>query len=145
MAFAEFHPRTGARRLRIPAGSSEGGRFRGKTGQGGMILWYGDAVADGMLEAAIAAVREVTHDAAEHARANHPWQNISGDLEDEIFAAEPIIESPNLVKANWGAPSPALYLELGTVHAKAFPFLRPAADATYGRLPVLIQEHAHMR
>lgn len=97
---------------------------------GSHMTWYGGEIANRATAALVPIVRNVTRAAAEYARRNHPWKNRTGDLELGIFAAEPKIEG-DVVRGLWGAPSPALYLEMGTVKMPPYPFLRPAADATY--------------
>lgn len=102
---------------------------------GGYVQWYGRDLGDAIEAEVIAEIHETTKKAADYARAHHPWQNQSGDLEAGIFADEPIVEG-DVVRGRWGAPPPALYLEFGTVRSRPFPFLRPAADYAYGGLGV---------
>lgn len=99
---------------------------------GSYITWYGGQVLANQLELAKVVVTRLTREAAEIARANHPWQvrrtdQFTGDLEASIWADEARIEGLE-VKGFWGAPPPALWLEMGTVKMAAFPFMRPAQD-----------------
>jgi hypothetical protein len=94
------------------------------------VTWYGGLVEERFLAAAVATTRNVTRAAARYARNNHPWQNRTGRTEEGIFALEPVVEGL-MVKGVWGGASPALYLEMGTSKMPAYPFLRPAAAATY--------------
>lgn len=107
------------------------------------LKWNGAAIVAKYEAKAAAAVRVATHAAAAHAAANHPWRDETGAETASIHAEEPRVE-PGMVIGRWRADSPAFYLEVGTVHMPAFPFLRPAADATYGhgRLVGLIRESA---
>jgi hypothetical protein len=104
------------------------------TKPGGTLVaanWYGGAVEKGLEAATLATVGAVTKAAARYARANHPWHSRTvGGLEDSIFAAEPEIKGDHIYSI-WGAHFPALYLEYGTAKMPAYPFLRPAAAATY--------------
>jgi hypothetical protein len=112
---------------------NELGQFRERSGQGGMLLWYGREIVEEIIAEAVIAVRETTEAAAQYARDNHPWSNITYALEEGIHAQEPIVVG-SWIRGRWGAPSPALFLELGTYRSSPFPFLRPAADAVYGDL-----------
>ena len=94
------------------------------------VNWYGGRVLAGLEAATIAVVRNATRAAADIARANHPWQNQTGQLEVSIFAAEPEMKGDH-VYAIWGAHFPALFLEYGTVKMQPYPFLRPAAAQAY--------------
>ena len=94
------------------------------------VHWYGGKVLEGLEIATYNVVRQATQSAARIARANHPWNNDTGQLEASIFAAEPEVKAGHIY-AIWGAHFPALYLEYGTVKMDPFPFLRPAADQAY--------------
>jgi len=102
----------------------------GAGGTRAYVNWFGGRILTELELATVNTVRAATRAAANHARANHPWQNQTGELEDSIFAAEPEIKGDH-VFAIWGAHYPALYLEYGTVKMPPYPFLRPAADAAY--------------
>jgi HK97 gp10 family phage protein len=91
------------------------------------VSWYGGRILTDMEARTMAVVGNVTKAAASEARANHPWQNRTGQLEDSIFAAEPEYKGEEIVSF-WGAHFPALFLEYGTVKMPAYPFLRPAFD-----------------
>lgn len=106
------------------------GNFLPGRGPKTYVQWYGGKVLSELEAATIATVRNVTRAAADYARAEHPWQNDTGQLETSIFAAEPELKGDH-VYAIWGAHFPALYLEYGTVKMRPYPFLRPAADKAY--------------
>lgn len=101
------------------------------------LVWRGAAVVAEVEAAAVAAVTEVVKTTAREAQANHPWQN-RADLEVESIHSEVVVH-PGRVVGKVLAASPALYLELGTSHARPFPFLRPAADANNPRLVGLMR------
>lgn len=101
------------------------------------LRWAGPAVVERVVAKTAVAEREVVRRAAEQAATNHPWTSETGATEAGIWAGEPRIHG-DLISTPWGAPSPAYFLEVGTVHMPAFPFLRPAADANYPMLAGLI-------
>jgi hypothetical protein len=92
--------------------------------------WYGGRVEEGLELATWNTIRAATQAAARIARDNHPWQSETGQLESSVFAAEPEWKGDHIY-AIWGAHSPALFLEYGTVKMPPYPFLRPAADRAY--------------
>lgn len=110
------------------------GRFRpvGKTGAA--LMWYGEAVEARVAAAAMAGVKAIAELAADHARANHPWKNRTEETEASIFVGEPHITPADVVRCPWGAAGAAVFLEYGTAKMPAYPFLRPAQDATYPHL-----------
>jgi hypothetical protein len=111
-----------------------GGRFRLRNNAGATLMWLGDEVLAENLERATVAVKAATEFAKEHAKENHPWQNQTGNLEAGIFSNEPVVDGTK-VAGSFGAPSPALFMEFGTVHIpNAFPFLYPAQDAAAAML-----------
>ena len=63
---------------------------------------------------------------ADYARANHPWENRTGETEASIEAGQ-------LADHEFGVSSggASLFLEFGTVNMPPFPFLQPAYDAVY--------------
>lgn len=87
----------------------------------------------------MAATKKTTDAAAETAKQNHPWQTRSGAEESSIHSDSPVLHGAEII-GTWGADDPeSLHLELGTSHARAFPFLRPAADAHYPHYAGLIR------
>lgn len=113
------------------------GKFRTRVGEGGMLLWTGEAVVEELTAGMVLLIKDRADTAADYARAEHPWNNVSGDLEAGIWSGDPEIHGAT-IRCSWGAPSPAIYLELGTSKMPAYPFLRPAADHAYGRFDHLI-------
>lgn len=105
------------------------------------LHWFGERVEARITAAAMLGVHEVAQAAAEHARSNHPWRSETGAEGASVFVTEPRLRDGQ-VREFWGADSPAIFLEFGTHHMPAFPFLRPAADATYRQLPSAIRRHA---
>lgn len=101
--------------------------------------WLGGVVAERVALAAAAAIDEATHAAAEDAKASHWWQARRGSegLEGHIVA-EPAKLHLNMVEGRFGSSLRAggfygLFLERKT------PFLRPAADRNFPKLPGLIR------
>lgn len=145
MAVAGFNPSQGP----ISPGQSQyrgglgprdaGGRFRTRR-PGGTLLWYGEAVEARIAAGALLAVEEIAQRAADHAVANHPWQNRTGETESSVFVNAPELTAAGVARCSWGASGAALFLEYGTVRMPAFPWLRPAQDATYPHLAALIAE-----
>lgn len=102
------------------------------------VNWLGNAVLARAEAAAIAGVGEGVRAAAAHARANHPWRDETGAEAASVWSTAPRVEGP-IVKAFWGAHHPAFFLEVGTVHMPAFPWLRRAGDAVYPGVVGLIR------
>lgn len=124
------------------------------------LVWKGKALTEKMRTAQKLGVNRTMSDAAQHAKANHNWQNRSTLLEGSIDIADFAHEVPGGVEGQWGSQDVryALIHELGgvivPVKAKALkfrlldgsfrivksvtiparPYLRPAADATYPQL-----------
>jgi HK97 gp10 family phage protein len=94
------------------------------------LEWRGELVLAEVLAASKAAVDATLQQAADYARVNHDWQSESGEAEAEIFVEDAHVDSDGMVVGAFGDDSGhALYLEVGTVHMPARPFLRPALDA----------------
>lgn len=131
------------------------------------LKWNGKQVTAKMRAAQIAGVNEILAAAVVHAKRNHPWQNRSGLLEGSIqvvdFAkAKPaggvggvwgvtdarqarILEEGGVIRA---VKAEALHFVIDGQHVTvkqvtipAYPYLRPAADATYGALPKAIRRN----
>lgn len=121
------------------------------------LTWNGPAVAEKMQRAQLAGVNRTMSASVVHAKRNHPWKNRTGLLEGGINIvnyASPIVTG---VQGSWGVQDfvQALILEVGgvitaknaqalaiplpgggvvfrkSVVIPAYPYLRPAADATY--------------
>lgn len=106
------------------------------------INWRGTEIADKVAAAAALAVDQTTANATNHAKQNHPWKNVTGTLEGSLQMRPAIKEGDHLV-GQWGsfAVNYAIYLELGTRYMHPYPYLRPAADATYPDLARRIREN----
>lgn len=125
------------------------------------VTWNGDAVTAKMKRAQIKAVNATMGAAVNHAKRNHPWQNRTGLLEGGINVVDQAAPTATGVTGTWGVQDAvqARILELGgvivaknaaalaiplpgggvvfrkSVTIPAYPYLRPAADATYPALP----------
>lgn len=103
------------------------------------IEWLGGILTARIEAAAMAAIDEATHAAADDAKDSHWWQARRGSdgLEGQIIA-EPAKPEPGRVVGRFGATLRrdgfyGLFLELRE------PFLRPAADRHFPTLPALIR------
>jgi HK97 gp10 family phage protein len=105
-----------------------------------MLNWNGDAIVDKAKEAAKAAVDETNAAAGEQMRSSHPWQSDTGELEREIEDQPAQVEGSS-VRGGVNLAPHWILLELGTVNAPAYPFVRPAIDAEYPQLAGRTREH----
>lgn len=80
----------------------------------------------GALDAVLSAGAERT---AAYARANHPWENRTGETEGSIH-----VEAAGPHRFQVVAGGASLFLEFGTVHMPPYPFLLPAFLATQGSM-----------
>jgi hypothetical protein len=109
------------------------------------LKWNGLRVRSRVIAASKLAIDEVTSAAVAHAKDNHPWQNQTGTLEGSLQMRP--ATAPRGTRATisgyWGSFTVgyAIFLELGTEHIPAMPYLRPAADATYPLLAGRIRAH----
>lgn len=134
------------------------------------LTWNGDAVSKRWKDAQVAGVNATMGAAVNHAKRNHPWKNRTGILEGAINITDPARPIATGVEGVWGVNDAvqARMLELGGVitakHAEAlaiplpgggvvfrksvvipaYPYLRPAGDATYPTLGQRIRR-AHDR
>lgn len=127
--------------------------------------WRGDELSRRIRKAAIFGVNKTMAEAVEHAKRNHEWQNRTGILEGSIKITEFAARSGDETTGEWGSTdvryalihelggtivprtAPALVFKVGDqwvrtqqVRIPARPYLRPAADATYGNLAENIRE-----
>lgn len=135
-------------------------------GKSKSLKWNGKAVTEKMEQAQIAGVNATMGAAAARAKRNHDWQNQTGVLEGGIDIAEYARPHGKGVKGTWGVRDVvyALIHEIGgTIEPKtakslavplpeggialvrsvtipARPYLRPAADAEYPKLPARIRK-----
>ena len=105
------------------------------------LEWRGDRVEAKLIRAGIRGVNQTMSEAAAHAKNNHPWRNRTGILEGSIRPVVMAQERGSEIVGVWGSVDVlyAVFLELGTTMMRAFPFLRPAADAVYPRLAANIR------
>lgn len=108
-----------------------------------IVEWNGDALVAYLDIESRDAVSETADNAANWMRANHPWDNYTGLEELSIFSDGPhedgdiVWAEAGAIQQPWGfrgSPElrlPAMYLEFGTHHMEARPFIRPAAAATF--------------
>lgn len=96
-----------------------------------VVRWYGEQVSKAVKDATIAAIDELTAEAAEEAKESHWWRNRSDHLEGEI-KSEPAKLVDGKPQGRFGTTMKrgfyGLFLERQT------PFLRPAADAVFPKL-----------
>ncbi len=124
------------------------------------LVWKGEALTERMRAAQKLGVNATMAECVKHAKANHDWNNQTGDLAGSIGVAEYARETGDGVEGSWGSRDNeyALIHELGgtivPVRAKALaipqpdggvafvqsvtiparPYLRPAADVHYSGL-----------
>ena len=106
------------------------------------LEWKGKEVEDRLVKALIGGVDETMSCASIHAKNHHPWSNRTGILEGSIRPIVQAHEQGGNVVGIWGSVDVkyAVYLELGTVKMRAFPYLRPAADVEYANLKERIRK-----
>lgn len=104
-----------------------------------MLKWYGDKVKEKMDRVIPWALNSIMADCIKGAKARVPVKTAT--LQGSIR-----MEFAKLINGMWtgiwGSFNVlyALFVELGTPRAQAKPYLRPAADANYGRLSKKIKE-----
>lgn len=76
-----------------------------------------------------AAVAVVSKDAAEYAKANHQFQNRSGNLEESIHPLPVQIKGDVVEGAVCAGKHYAPHVEYGTYRSAAYPYLNPAVEA----------------
>lgn len=129
------------------------------------LKWNGKAVTARMQGAQVQGVNATMAACVNHAKSNHDWQNRTGVLEGGIGIAAYAAPAGGGVKGTWGVQD-VLYARMmetgGTIVPKvakalavplpeggialvqsvtipARPYLRPAADAQYPKLPERIR------
>lgn len=85
-----------------------------------------------IVEAAGVAV--VSKEIAEYAKATHPFQNQTGMLEESIHPLPPKIEGDVVTGYVQAGKHYAPYVEYGTSHSAAYPYLNPAVKANQENL-----------
>lgn len=104
------------------------------------LNWLGKKLTGKMRRAQLEGVDATMAAAVIHAKNNHPWTNRTGILERSIGVIDHAKAGRSGVHGEWGSQEVvyALILELGgqagralATTIRAFPYLRPAADAQY--------------
>lgn len=97
------------------------------------LVWNGQRVLAEVRRATLAGINETLDDAVQDAKSNHWWTSSSGQLEAEIVKEDACVELGGRIRGKFGTTKGrgfyGLFLERRT------PFLRPAADRTFPRLP----------
>lgn len=96
------------------------------------MLDWNDGLAAQVAAASRRAIDQTMADAVTHAKTNHPWKNRTATLEGSLQMRPAAVMGRSVV-GQWGSftVNYALWLEIGTADMPAYPYLRPAADATY--------------
>jgi HK97 gp10 family phage protein len=104
--------------------------------------WNAGAVEDHIRDAVRRAIDETTAACVARAKSNHPWKNRTGTLEGSI-QMRPAQAGPEGIRGEWGSYNVryALFQEIGTSRMRARPYLRPAAQIEYPRLPDRIRRN----
>lgn len=99
-----------------------------------MLNWNGKAVQEKTIEATRKAMDRVMAKCVLDAKAEVPV--VTATLQGSIRMQPTKIEGDALV-GRWGSHNVvyAVFVELGTIHMDAQPYLRPAADRNYPTLP----------
>lgn len=102
-----------------------------------MIKWYGDKVKEKGHRAIEKGMNMTMEQCVTYAKQNHPWVYRTGKLERSIKIKEFAKQVGSVFVGLWGSVGVkyALPLELGLGRlTRAYPFLRPSADANYKNL-----------
>ena len=99
------------------------------------LHWRGPEITAKAVAAAKVGIDQTTAACVEHAKTNHPWQNVTGLAEGSIRMEPAQVEGKRVV-GRWGSWSVVyfIFLELGTSKMPPYPALRPAADTEYPNL-----------
>lgn len=119
--------------------------------RGGRLQWFGGGLKRRLRNAQVLGVDRTMADAVHHAKAHHEFRNRTATLEGSVRVTN--FATPHLrgARGMWGSADVryALRIELGfegadragrRIRQRPRPFLRPAAEATYPRLPHHIRE-----
>lgn len=104
------------------------------------VVWLGDRIALRLAAAAAEAINEATHAAAEDAASNHWWeaQRGSDGLQGQILSTPAKPEGARVVGKFGSSIRKAGFY--GLFLERRQPFLRPAADRHFPKLPLLIRK-----
>lgn len=113
-------------------------------GEGGHVEWRGPQVAEKVRQAALAGADETLEAAAQRARSDHGWANVTGTAEESI-QAQPAEMHGDRVTGQFGSyGEDAVYfiwLETGKAGRPGDDTLRRAADAEFPGLRDRIRGH----
>ena len=106
-----------------------------------VLHWRGDEIKRKMERAAKIGIDETTAACVNEAKANHPYQNVTGTAERSV-QMRPAQKEGSRIVGRWGSftCNYFLWLEIMTAHSPAMPSLRPAADKEYPHLKRRIKE-----
>lgn len=97
------------------------------------LVWHGDNVVERVQQGAASAINTVMAIALGQAQVRAPVD--TGHLRGSGFIRPAMLRGGEVV-GTWGFSALyTLYVELGTVHMAAQPFIRPAMDVAYPQLP----------
>jgi HK97 gp10 family phage protein len=88
-----------------------------------------DILKDVTVTAQAAGMAKVCIDVADYARANHPFQNRTQNLENSIQPDPVEIEDGVVVGPVRAGMEYAAYVEFGTAKSSPYPYLNPAVEA----------------
>lgn len=94
------------------------------------LNWKGDDVFRSVIAAARTGIDQTTAAAVVHAKAIHPWRNVTGTAEGSIQMRPARVVRNMIVTGQFGSYGVIYFfwLELGTIKMIAMPCLRPALD-----------------
>ena len=109
----------------------------------GSLTWHGAEVSERVQQAAKLAIDETLAACLAVAVPRAPYK--TGNLRASAFMRPAAVEG-GVVVGRWGFSALyAAYVELGTVHMAARPYMRPAADQQYPLLARRVAKHAKGR
>lgn len=88
-----------------------------------------DILKDTTVTAQTAGMAKVCIDVADYAKANHPFQNQTQNLENSIQPDPVEIEDGVVVGSVRAGESYAAYVEFGTAKNAPYPYMNPAKEA----------------
>lgn len=88
-----------------------------------------DVLKDATITAQAAGMAQVCIDVANYAKANHPFQNRTENLENSIQPLPVEIEDDGVTGYVRAGEEYAAYVEFGTSKAAPYPYLNPAVEA----------------
>ena len=106
------------------------------------VHWKGDQIVTNMGKATALGIDQVLAMCVNDAKNDHNFVNRTGLLEGSIQSRPAQISGGRWV-GSWGSFNVdyAIFVEAGTIKLQARPFLRPAADRNYPKLPDQIRQN----